>query len=88
VVRPFRHAATLTAAQLVSSWIAASKGLAESRNLAQAQLEAEEKKKGKVGFCKRVFGGGVGGGPLGSGVCGLCFFEVNGGFHVFLEFRG
>jgi hypothetical protein len=49
VVRPFRHAATLTAAQLVSSWIAVSKGLAESRNLTQAQLDAEERKKGKVG---------------------------------------
>jgi hypothetical protein len=48
VVRPFRHAATLTAAQLVSSWIAVSKGLAESRNLTQAQLDAEERKKGKV----------------------------------------
>jgi len=49
VVRPFRHAATLTAAQMVNSWIMVSKGLADSRNLAQSQLDAEERKKGKVG---------------------------------------
>lgn len=49
MVRPFRHAAALTAAQLISSWIAVSKGLAASRNLTQNQLDAEErKKKGKV----------------------------------------
>ncbi len=39
----------MTAAQLVSSWIAVSRGLADSRNLTQAQLDAEERKKGKVG---------------------------------------
>lgn len=56
VVRPFRHAATLTAAQLFSSWIVVSKGLSDSRNLTQAQLDAEEKKKGKVGgVCGFIF---------------------------------
>jgi hypothetical protein len=50
VVRSFRHAATLTAAQLVSTWITVSEGLAHSRDLAKAQLDAEERKKGgKVG---------------------------------------
>jgi hypothetical protein len=47
-VRSFRHAATLTAAQLVSSWITVSAGLTKSRELAKFQLDAEEKKKSKV----------------------------------------
>jgi hypothetical protein len=47
-VRSFRHAATLTAAQLVSSWITVSAGLTKSRELAKFQLDAEEKKKAKV----------------------------------------
>jgi hypothetical protein len=50
-VRSFRHAATLTAAQLVSSWIAVSAGLTKSRELAKFQLDAEEKKKAKVRAC-------------------------------------
>ncbi|WIA41354.1 hypothetical protein OEZ86_004947 [Tetradesmus obliquus] len=48
-VRSFRHAATLTASQLVSSWIAVSAGLTKSRELAKFQLDAEEKKKSKGG---------------------------------------
>eukprot|EP00878_Enallax_costatus_P014223 GHUV01014877.1.p1 GENE.GHUV01014877.1~~GHUV01014877.1.p1 ORF type:complete len:467 (+),score=119.45 GHUV01014877.1:76-1476(+) len=45
VVRGFRYAATLTAAQLISTWISISAGLTESRELAKFQLDAEEKKK-------------------------------------------
>lgn len=46
VVREFRSVATLTAAQLVTSWIHVSQALGEARNAAERQLAAEERKKG------------------------------------------
>jgi len=49
VVRSFRHAATLTAAQLLSSWITISSGLIAARETTQYQLDVEMKKKKKVG---------------------------------------
>jgi hypothetical protein len=48
VVRPFRLAATVAAAQLVTSWIHVMKTLMDARDTAQRQLMAEEKKS-KVG---------------------------------------
>jgi hypothetical protein len=53
-VRNFRHAATLTASQLISTWIGITTALTEARETADFQLRAEEKKKeaGKV----RAFG--------------------------------
>jgi hypothetical protein len=47
-VRPFRVAGTVTAAQVVSSFVAVGAGLQEARETAQFQLEQEERKKGKV----------------------------------------
>eukprot|EP00879_Flechtneria_rotunda_P009665 GHRR01010112.1.p1 GENE.GHRR01010112.1~~GHRR01010112.1.p1 ORF type:complete len:1314 (+),score=643.17 GHRR01010112.1:935-4876(+) len=47
IVRSFRHAATLTAAQLISTWVTISEGLTESRDLAKLQLDAEQKKNKK-----------------------------------------
>lgn len=50
VVRHFRYAATMTACQLVSSWIRTMQTLNEARDTAQRQLDAESKKKSnKVG---------------------------------------
>lgn len=48
VVRHFRYAATMTACQLVSSWIRTMQTLYDARETAQRQLDAEGKKKGKV----------------------------------------
>lgn len=48
-MRDFRSVATLTAAQLVTSWIGVSLALGEARDTAERQLAAEEKKKGRVG---------------------------------------
>ena len=45
VVRHFRYAATLTACQLVSSWIRTMQTLNDARETAQRQLDAEGKKK-------------------------------------------
>ncbi|DBB17328.1 TPA: hypothetical protein ACH3X3_014371 [Trebouxia sp. C0006] len=45
VVRHFRYAATMTACQLVSSWIRTMQTLNEARETAQRQLDAESKKK-------------------------------------------
>lgn len=42
VVRPFRLAATITAAQLVSSWVSVEEALTEARNTADMQRRAEE----------------------------------------------
>jgi len=47
-VRPFRLAGTITAAQVVSSFVAVGVSLAEARETAQYQLEQEERKKGKA----------------------------------------
>ena len=49
-MRNFRYAATLTASQLISTWIGISSALTEARETADFQLRAEEKKKeaGKV----------------------------------------
>lgn len=47
-MRPFRYSGTVTASQVVSSFVSVGAGLAEARETAQMQLEAEEKKKGKV----------------------------------------
>jgi cohesin complex subunit SA-1/2 len=61
VIREFRATATLTAAQLVTSWIQVSLTLVEARDTAERQLAAEERKKGgKVGR-----GGGLAGGWVG-----------------------
>ena len=50
VIREFRAIATLTAAQLVTSWTHVSLALGEARDTAQRQLAAEERRKGgKVG---------------------------------------
>ena len=50
MIREFRATATLTAAQLVTSWIQVSLTLVEARDTAERQLAAEERKKGgKVG---------------------------------------
>ncbi len=46
VVRVFRAAATLTTGVLVTSWIRAHLSLAEARDTAQRQLDAEMRKKG------------------------------------------
>ncbi|EFN51942.1 hypothetical protein CHLNCDRAFT_139605, partial [Chlorella variabilis] len=46
VVREFRCVATLTAAQLVTSWIHVSLALGEARDTAERQLAAEQRKKG------------------------------------------
>ena len=56
VVREFRATATLTAAQLVTSWIQVSLTLVEARDTAERQLAAEERKKG--GKVRRGGGGG------------------------------
>ena len=47
VVRNFRALATLTAGQLVSSWVRAMVTLTEARDTAQRQLDAEQRKTGK-----------------------------------------
>lgn len=53
VVRNFRYAATITASQLVTSWIRVIISLTDARETAQNQLAGEEKKKGsKVGVAK------------------------------------
>ena len=58
-MRDFRYVATLTAAQLVTSWVQVQLALGEARDTAERQLAAEERKKGgKVG------GGGGGWGCL------------------------
>ncbi len=57
-MRPFRYAGTVTAAQIVSSFVAVGAGLAEARETAQYQLEQEEKKKGKVRAPQEGLGGG------------------------------
>jgi len=44
VIRSFRHAATVGATQLVTSWIDVMKTLMEARDTAQRQLAAEDKK--------------------------------------------
>lgn len=50
VIREFRYVATLTAAQLATSWVAVQLALGEARDTAERQLAAEERKKGgKVG---------------------------------------
>ncbi|KAL3143333.1 hypothetical protein ABBQ38_002169 [Trebouxia sp. C0009 RCD-2024] len=45
VVRHFRYAATMTACQLVSSWVRTMQTLNDARDTAQRQLDAESKKK-------------------------------------------
>lgn len=57
VVREFRYVATLTGAQLVTSWVAVQLALGEARDTAERQLAAEERKKG---------------GKVGRVGCGLC----------------
>ena len=44
VVRNFRALATLTAGQLVTSWVRAMITLTEARDTAQRQLDAEQRK--------------------------------------------
>jgi len=48
VVRSFRAAASITASQLVTSWIRAVLSLTEARDTAQRQMEVEMRKKSKV----------------------------------------
>ena len=61
-MRPFRYAGTLTAAQVVSSFVAVGAGLAEARETAQFQLEQEEKRRGGAGGAGgRAGGAGAGG---------------------------
>ena len=69
VVREFRCVATLTAAQLVTSWIHVSLALGEARDTAERQLAAEQRKKGggKVGLGLEGKGRWRGPGP--AGVC-------------------
>lgn len=58
VVREFRRVATLTAVQLVTSFIHVTRILTEGRATAERQLAVEEKKKGgKV--CGPLVGAGV-----------------------------
>ena len=45
VVRHFRYAATMTACQLVSSWVRTMQTLNDARDTAQRQLDVESKKK-------------------------------------------
>jgi cohesin complex subunit SA-1/2 len=47
VVRNFRALATLTAGQLVTSWVRAMITLTEARDTAQRQLDAEQRKATK-----------------------------------------
>ena len=47
VVRNFRALATLTAGQLVTSWVRAMVTLTEARDTAQRQLDAEQRKGSK-----------------------------------------
>ncbi|DBA75127.1 hypothetical protein WJX77_008338 [Trebouxia sp. C0004] len=54
VVRHFRYAATMTACQLVSSWIRTMQTLNEARETAQRQLDAESKKKSNKASSDRM----------------------------------
>ncbi|KAA6430018.1 MAG: hypothetical protein FRX49_00449 [Trebouxia sp. A1-2] len=54
VVRHFRFAATMTACQLVSSWIRTMQTLNEARETAQRQLDAESKKKSNKASSDRM----------------------------------
>ncbi|PSC70800.1 sister-chromatid cohesion 3 [Micractinium conductrix] len=54
VIREFRAIATLTAAQLVTSWTHVSLALGEARDTAQRQLAAEERRKGGKAGADRV----------------------------------
>ncbi|GAB4819997.1 hypothetical protein N2152v2_007043 [Parachlorella kessleri] len=54
VVRDFRRVATLTACQLVTSFIHVTRVLAEGRATAERQLAVEEKKRGGKGGSDRI----------------------------------
>jgi len=60
VVRSFRLAATITASQLVSSWVGVEEVLTEARNTADMQRRAEESKR--VGLLTGSFSSGSAGG--------------------------
>lgn len=54
VVRHFRYVATMTACQLVSSWIRTMQTLNDARETAQRQLDAESKKKSNKAINDRI----------------------------------
>ena len=54
MVRGFRAVAALTAGQLVTSWIHASLSLGEARDMAQRQLDAQQRNKGDKVCAPRV----------------------------------
>lgn len=52
-MRVFRYAGTVTAAQVVASFVSAGSALAEARDTAQYQLEQEERKSKKRDAVRR-----------------------------------